>query len=276
MSSSKYKNQKIYQASGSSGERELKYTSPIRTPVKVKSPSKAPIYNADIPTYKAEVGSPKIFPKIKVESPRVPKSTNQYYSLMLRIFYETIPGESICVVGSIPELGLWKELKAHMTWTEGHIWVLDAPIVTNEPYFSYKYVLMDNDKEDMVKWESGIDRIADLRLLKEVEAPVVQAGTGSSEISYKKKVLKHVELFDEWETFIFRFSIFYPLSQYEEMAFTSSRTGEDPIKMELTKTTESWKYSKYGQNMRPYECIIKMPNNVSGDEGQFDKLNQED
>jgi hypothetical protein len=42
--------------------------------------------------------------------------------------------------------------------------------------------------------------------------------------------LKHVELFDEWETFMIRFSIFYPLDHHvEEMAFTSNRTGDEAI-----------------------------------------------
>jgi hypothetical protein len=73
---------------------------------------------------------------------------------------------------------------------------------------------MDNDKKDMVKWEAGIDRIAELRLLPEITAPVrkiVQGGTGSSDLFMQKMDLKHVELYDEWETFMVRFTIFYPL-----------------------------------------------------------------
>ena len=93
----------------------------------------------------------------------------------------------------------------------------------------------------------------------------------------QKMDLKHVELYDEWETFMVRFTIFYPLNQkVEEMAFTSSRTGEEPIIMHPTKTAETWKNTKYGQHMRPFECIIKLPNDISGDEGQFNALNQED
>ena len=69
------------------------------------------------------------------------------YSLMLSIFYETVPGESICVVGSIPELGGWEDLKAHMTWTDGHVWVLNRPVITARPYFSYKYVLVTDSTE---------------------------------------------------------------------------------------------------------------------------------
>lgn len=170
--------------------------------------------------YTADLSSPrpKTFSEVVVNSPAITKpkivAGSQFYSLSLKIFYETIPGESICVVGSIPELGTWKELKCHMTWTEGHIWVIDKPIVTNQPFFSYKYVLMDNDKKDMVKWEAGIDRIAELRLLPEITAPVrkiVQGGTGSSDLFMQKMDLKHVELYDEWETFMVRFTIFYPL-----------------------------------------------------------------
>jgi hypothetical protein len=130
-----------------------------------------------VPIYTADISSPKIFKEVVIGSPRLrsPQTVHsQYYSLSLSIFYETIPGESICIVGSIPELGGWKELKAHMTWTEGHIWVLDQPIITNEPFFSYKYVLMDGDKKKVVKWESGIDRIAELRLLPEVNPPPKQ------------------------------------------------------------------------------------------------------
>jgi hypothetical protein len=84
------------------------------------------------------------------------------------MFYQTIPGESICVIGSIPELGGWKELKCHLRWTEGHVWQLAQPFVTASPTFQYKYVLMENEMTEMVKWESGIDRIAELQLLPEL------------------------------------------------------------------------------------------------------------
>jgi len=71
---------------------------------------------------------------------------------MLSILYETVPGESICVVGSIPELGSWEDLKAPMTWTDGHIWVLNRPINTTTPYFSYKYVLISDTTETKAKF----------------------------------------------------------------------------------------------------------------------------
>jgi hypothetical protein len=44
---------------------------------------------------------------------------------------------------------------------------MSEPICTHAPYFTYKYVLMDNNKTEMVRWESGVDRIADLKVLPE-------------------------------------------------------------------------------------------------------------
>jgi len=41
------------------------------------------------------------------------------------------------------------------------------PVVTHHSFFTYKYVLMDKNKTEMVRWESGVDRIADLRVLPE-------------------------------------------------------------------------------------------------------------
>jgi len=92
---------------------------------------------------------------------------SQLYNVNFKVFYQTIPGESICVLGSIPELGSWKTLKCHMTWTEGHVWQMCEPVVTHHSFFTYKYVLMDKNKTEMVRWESGVDRIADLRVLPE-------------------------------------------------------------------------------------------------------------
>jgi hypothetical protein len=50
-----------------------------------------------------------------------------------------------------------------MKWTDGHVWVLDNPIVSSVPYFSYKYVIMEDDQD--LKWENGMNRIADLEML---------------------------------------------------------------------------------------------------------------
>ena len=76
--------------------------------------------------------------------------------------FETIVGENMCILGSIPELGSWKEFKAHMVWTEGHIWKTTEPIITSEPMFSYKYALLDGENDqaqELQQWERGVDRL---------------------------------------------------------------------------------------------------------------------
>jgi hypothetical protein len=47
------------------------------------------------------------------------------------------------VVGSIPALGGWKDYKkAKLTWSEGHVWQLKDPIVSNTSVFQYKFVVI--------------------------------------------------------------------------------------------------------------------------------------
>jgi len=68
------------------------------------------------------------------------------------------------VVGSAQQLGNWKEFKAKMRWTEGHIWVIDGLEFENhQAVFQYKYVVLNHGSPE--RWEEGFNRIADLRLL---------------------------------------------------------------------------------------------------------------
>ena len=110
------------------------------------------------------------------------------YSLTLKINYETKFGESLCVVGSIPELGEWKHFKAHLTWSPGHTWVMKAPLVTNTPIFNYKYLVL-KDKKGVSRWEKCTNRVADLKALS------------------KSQKSPHVEIEDKWEIFKLKISI---------------------------------------------------------------------
>ena len=83
------------------------------------------------------------------------------FKLLLQLEF----GQSVCIVGSIPELGNWQEFRCFMKWTEGHVWTLQTPITSFVPYFQYKYVIMEGDQD--LKWENGINRIADLDMLAE-------------------------------------------------------------------------------------------------------------
>ena len=87
----------------------------------------------------------------------------EQFLLTFKVPYKTELGQSLCVVGSLPSLGSWKSFTAKMKWSEGHIWVL-PDIRISDPYFQYKYVVLNNGQPE--RWEQGLNRIADLPLLK--------------------------------------------------------------------------------------------------------------
>jgi hypothetical protein len=69
------------------------------------------------------------------------------------------------MVGSIEQLGNWdrNKTKATMVWNNGHVWRTTVLIDKSSPIFEYKYVIIDGDKH---QWEIGINRIADVNLMK--------------------------------------------------------------------------------------------------------------
>ena len=90
------------------------------------------------------------------------------YHLTLKIHYETKFGEYLCVAGSIPELGCWKEFRLKLKWTEGHVWKTPEPITTRRPFFQYKYVVL-HKKDEPKEWETGMNRIVDLKRLQSLK-----------------------------------------------------------------------------------------------------------
>lgn len=69
-------------------------------------------------------------------------------------------------MGSIEELGNWKEFKCPMVWNEGHIWEAQDIEIKSARIFQYKYVIVENGKDPL--WEKGFDRIADLKILEKL------------------------------------------------------------------------------------------------------------
>ena len=80
--------------------------------------------------------------------------------------YATVPGESIGVIGSTEELGAWKNVRVHLQWTTGNVWVSSEPFITQKNYFQWKYVLLKDG--NLVHWERGIDRNADLEIAEDL------------------------------------------------------------------------------------------------------------
>jgi hypothetical protein len=53
------------------------------------------------------------------------------YHLEISLKYKAPQGCTICVMGEIPELGMWNDKKCWMKQTHGDFWVTEKPIVTN-------------------------------------------------------------------------------------------------------------------------------------------------
>ena len=146
---------------------------------------------------------------------------NQTYSIKFEVDYPTVPGESIGVIGSTEELGKWKQAKYHLHWTSGHKWVSRKAFVTQKSYFQFKYVLLKD--MELVHWERGIDRIADLEILTDNHrGGGFSNGSGASAFSgagfqngldnsyYGGDKTKNIEFKDVWEQFSVNFSINLP------------------------------------------------------------------
>lgn len=91
-------------------------------------------------------------------------------------------------MGSLSELGEIDARKHPLKWTEGHVWVSERPIRTNNPTFNYRYVLIKNDNHSNV-YEKGVVRQAQLDAIQ----------------SYGE-----VGFHDEWNKHKICFKIFYP------------------------------------------------------------------
>ena len=105
-----------------------------------------------------------------VEKPQHNKVGDAKYCVSFRIKYQTNLGQSLAIIGDIDELGCWKDFqKARMTWTEGHVWVLERHPINSSTIFNYKYVVLNNDNPEI--WEKGQNRVADLTLLPDRSPP---------------------------------------------------------------------------------------------------------
>ena len=80
-------------------------------------------------------------------------------TIYFEIKYDTIMGESLGVIGSLNELGLWKQNKAlKMKWNIGNIWTatLNLNNYNNLIDFEYKFIVISNNH--IKCWEEGNNR----------------------------------------------------------------------------------------------------------------------
>ena len=64
--------------------------------------------------------------------------------MTFKIQKEVQYGQSLSVIGSINELGRWKDFNlGAMKWTDGHVWELKGKQIPKGSYiFQYKYVVV--------------------------------------------------------------------------------------------------------------------------------------
>lgn len=80
-------------------------------------------------------------------------------TINFEVKYETNIGETLGIIGSLNELGLWKQSKAlKMEWNKGNIWTasLNLNSYNNSINFEYKFIILSNGK--IKYWEDGNNR----------------------------------------------------------------------------------------------------------------------
>lgn len=131
---------------------------------------------------------------------------------------ETRPGQSMSIVGSLPQLGRWKDFNAgSMKWSEGHIWQLKLNLTSKDTVFFYKYVKVNNGNVE--EWEQGYNRIADLLSLHQTQNLNKEEESKASDVS-------EVYLNDSWHQYTVNFSIYYPLKNEDEEVMKINGEGK--------------------------------------------------
>jgi hypothetical protein len=147
-----------------------------------------------------------------------------------------------------------------MRWTEGDIWVLDEPIQTMKPHFTYKYVIMQDDY--CIKMEDGLARIADCEALPELKSSTQefvqkqqQRVQEKFETMTNKKLdkinkIKNMVLNDEWEIYILKLSVFEPFEDKQidvRVQGNKQELTNVVLKRNLERYTD-WRPEHYNQS----------------------------
>ncbi|MDR1555953.1 MAG: 4-alpha-glucanotransferase [Tannerellaceae bacterium] len=76
--------------------------------------------------------------------------------LSFHINFHTIWGQKICIVGSIPELGMWETaLAKEMDYAGEGNWILSIGVAPDTELVEYRYFLRVNDQQVFEEWEKN-------------------------------------------------------------------------------------------------------------------------
>ena len=101
---------------------------------------------------------------IAIQNISMHSESNISYHITFKVTCKVNFGEILAVSGSLDELGCWKSFHHTLKWSENNIWVSEEPLITNKAHFSYKYIMLGPNK-NILNWEQGINRIADMEKL---------------------------------------------------------------------------------------------------------------
>ena len=157
---------------------------------------------------------------------------------------------------------MWKSYIYDLVWTPGHVWVSKEPIVAGkDDQFQYKYVLMKDGKVE--KWERGINRIADVKVLARSRWAWRQRQQSeqnpTSALSTFEDDTMQLELEDEWERFRLQLSVSIPTGL---PILSVSCTGNHGIDFQLNRGEPmDWTRKKYGDSqLEPWIGSTILPN----------------
>ena len=159
-------------SSGSSANKRPKF-SRNQIPVS-QTPRNAPLKKITIKSSnkeeeKKESQPPTLPSKEKVGGFAASKVTtfiDHLQKVEFRVFYQTIPGQDLYIIGSHDSFGHWDEhsLGIQMKWNEGHIWTKELSIKEIPSKFEFKFIVKEADGN--VTWEPRDNRVYDTTKIK--------------------------------------------------------------------------------------------------------------
>ena len=173
-------------------------------------------------------------------------------------------GETVIVIGSIPELDRWTKQGPHhhiMRHTGNNNWESIEPLVTRSSFFHYKYACI---KDNYVQyWERGIDRCADLEIAPDANKSadhmysaadrLLANDTHIASVSDYTGSIKHIVMEEKWERFLISFMVFHPTDDgFDEMFFNCPKIGKYNEPMKPMPRAFNWMQSKYGRDVMPW------------------------
>lgn len=123
-----------------------------------------------------------------------------------------------------------------MKWTDGHIWESITPLVTHSYYFQYKYALLEKNGTELINWEKGVDRLADLEIMPDhtqaKQTSLYNTPLSGPELSQMNNQsttsgIKQVQYNDVWEQYNMSFTIWHPIENiHEEWIFDNNKAHD--------------------------------------------------